>query len=72
MTQKEHILSDLKRGWEVSDKAVARRHGFYRLGDLIHRLRRDGHEIETIQLKGEDRYGNKTTYAKYKLIKEAK
>lgn len=40
-----------------------------RLSDIIYRLRKQGMHIETIDIPFTDRYGTKSKYGKYVLVK---
>ena len=65
MTQTQMILSDMKRGYRVSNFTAFQRHSITRLGDVIFRLRGKGYEIATINMEKDGK-----RWAEYRLISE--
>ena len=68
-SQKSEVLRYLmthKRG--ITSFKAFELFGVTRLADIIFNLRKDGYEIETIQMTTKNRYGNVTTFACYKLV----
>lgn len=67
-TQKDRIKAHLKQYGKIDDMQAYTRYGIRRLGARIFELRHDELlPIETIQTKGKNRYGEKVTYATYKI-----
>ncbi len=65
MTQKEQVLKHLKTHKYI-DRAVAmNKYLIFNLPDVILHLRRDGHNIETVDQKGKN-----GKWAKYTLVRE--
>lgn len=46
-SQKAGILEDLMAGRRVTALDALERHGCFRLSSVIHRLRKDGHDVKT-------------------------
>lgn len=68
-TQEAMILSDLKRGWKVSGLTALRRHGVYRLSEVIRKLRAKGYEIECVMIHEYDEQGHEINrYGEYRLV----
>ena len=64
MTQKEQVLKHLKTHKYI-DRAVAlNNYLIFNLPDVIMKLRRDGHTIETVEKEGKN-----GKWAKYTLVK---
>ena len=70
MTQKQMILRHLLEGNPIDPMESLREYGCYRLGAVIHILRKEGHLISTKLVYHKNKYGYTTHYAIYKLIKE--
>ncbi len=67
-TQTSEILRYLKSHKKgITPKLAEDMFGTMRLGSIIHNLRRQGHEIETIDEYTKTRYGTTTRYARYIL-----
>lgn len=69
LTQYDRVLNHLKTKGSITDATARRLYGISRLGAVIFNLRRDGYNIETQYVAGKNRYGDKTTYGKYVLLK---
>lgn len=67
-TQKECVLFHLIEQPLTMPDAV-NQYNIYRLADIIFRLKKDGHNIETEEVKFTNRFGHPGSYAKYRLIK---
>lgn len=65
-SQKEAIYNHLKSGKPITPIEALNRYGSFRLGAIIHKLRRAGYEIETKYIT--NKYGNK--FAEYKMKQE--
>jgi hypothetical protein len=55
-TQTSDILQHLKEGRKLTQKEAINEYGAYRLSGIIHRLRRQGHDIESIPTEVPTRY----------------
>lgn len=71
LTQKEIVLKHLKkyRVSGISDNDARDLYGIRRLSGRIHDLRLDGYKIETEWHHTKNRYGKKTRYGTYRLVK---
>ncbi len=65
MTQTERILRHLRDYGSITPVEALREYGCMRLGARIYDLKRDGHAIRTERQTGWNRYGEKTSFAKY-------
>ena len=66
-TQKERIRAHLRQYGKIDDTQARDRYGIRRLGARIWDLRQEGLPIETIQTHSKNRYGQKVTFATYKI-----
>ena len=55
-TQTSDILRHLKQGRRLTQKEAINEYGAYRLSGIIYSLRRQGHDIESIDLDVPTRY----------------
>lgn len=62
------ILKHLQDGRPITNAIAARLFDCYRLGDVIYRLRKEGHEIDMVEAPNADGSGN---YGIYRLMQEA-
>lgn len=46
-TQKAAVLEDLQAGRRVTALDALQRHGVFRLSSIVHRLRKEGHDVKT-------------------------
>ena len=67
MTQCDKILRHLKDVGSITPVDALRDYGCMRLGARIWDLKRMGHHIDMELETGENRYGEKTRYARYTL-----
>ena len=67
MTQCDKILRHLKDVGSITPVDALRDYGCMRLGARIWDLKRMGHHIDMALETGENRYGEKTRYARYTL-----
>lgn len=67
MTQCEKILRHLEDYGSITPVDALRDYGCMRLGARIWDLKRMGHHIDMELETGENRYGEKTRYARYTL-----
>lgn len=69
MSQAEMIRRHLFEGNEIDPMEALREYGCYRLGAVIHNMRKEGLNITTRLVCHKNRFGHKTHYAVYKLVK---
>ena len=67
MTQCDKILRHLKDVGSITPVDALKEYGCMRLGARIWDLKRMGHHIDMELETGENRYGEKTRYARYTL-----
>lgn len=67
MTQSEMILTHLQRHGSITPQEAMREYGCMRLGARIYDLRQQGHEIQRDMVQAENRFGVKTSFARYFL-----
>lgn len=65
MTQKEQIINLLKTGRSITPMSALRNYGCFRLAAVIHKLKKEGMDIETTIINEGDK-----TYAQYNLIQK--
>ena len=68
MTQADRILRHLKDYGSITPVEALRDYGVMRLGARIWDLKREGYSITTEREEGRNRYGERTAYARYRLI----
>ncbi len=66
ITQAERIRRHINEYGSITDTEARDMYGIRRLAARIHDLRANGFDIETEDVKGRNRYGEKTTYARYR------
>ena len=77
-TQTSDILKHLKEGRRLTQKEAINQYGAYRLSAIIHSLRKQGHDIESIPLSVPTRYTSNdgsprmANIVEYKIIKDDK
>lgn len=71
MTQAAKVLRHMRDYGSITPQDALSDYGIMRLGARIYDLRRLGHIIDAEIVQGENRYGEKTHWAKYTLIREA-
>lgn len=69
MTQCEKILRHLEDFGEITSLIAMQEYGIMRLASRISDLRKDGIPIQKEMVKGKNRYGERTAYAKYTLVR---
>lgn len=72
VTQKDRVLKAMSNGRSISPWYAINSLGNTRLAATIYSLKQDGHKIETVNVEGKNKFGDKIHYATYKLIKRAK
>ena len=71
ITRKERCLEAMKGYGSITPFYAVNNLGDFRLSATIFQLKKDGHEISMVREKGVNKFGDKITYAKYTLVKEA-
>lgn len=66
-TKKQAVLDHLKKYGTITSLEAIDNYGATRLSAIIFNLRKEGYEIETVDLPFTDRYGAKSHYGKYVL-----
>lgn len=69
-TQRDRIRRHLEDYGSITALEAMKEYGIMRLGARIFELRRGGLDIGREMVSGKNRYGEKTSYAKYTLIKK--
>ena len=67
MSQNQKVLQHMQKWGSISSREAYECYGILRLGARIDDLRRRGHRIFTQMEQGENRYGERTRYARYRL-----
>lgn len=67
MSQRDLVMNHLRSGKSISQLEALNLYGCLRLAVIINILRKRGNEIETLRIPHKG-----SSYARYKLIKEAK
>ena len=65
ITQTSEVLKYLKHYKVITDNTAHDKFHANRLSDIIYRLRRRGHLIETVMVDGTNIYGTSFKYGKY-------
>lgn len=68
VSQCKRILRHMKDYGSISTLEAMNEYGIMRLGSRISDLRKMGHNIETTWKEGQNRYGEKTRWAEYKMV----
>lgn len=63
------VLEHLEKNGCITSLEAIEKYGCTRLADVIYRLRKRGMQIETHDIPFTDRFGTKSVYGKYILIK---
>ena len=67
ITKKQMVLDHLKNHGSITSMEAIDNYGATRLSAIIFNLRKEGYSIDTLDIKGVDRYGNSVVYGKYVL-----
>ena len=67
MTQTDRILTHLQTRGSISQREADDLYGITRLGTRIYDLRHRGYRIMRVMEHGQNRYGDKTAYARYRM-----
>ena len=70
MSQNNMILDHLQNIGGITDEKARELYGIHRLSARINDLRGRGHDIETVQRTGRNRFGKVVRFAEYKMRKE--
>lgn len=70
MTQTEQVLRHLQDYGSITPVEAMAEYGIMRLGARIWDLKRQGHVISTERETGMNRYGEKTAYARYRMVNQ--
>ncbi len=65
ITKTSMVLDHLKKHGSITSMEAIDNYGATRLSAIIFNLRKEGYSIETVNMKGVDRYGNNVIYGKY-------
>lgn len=65
ITKTMMVLNHLKKYGEITSMEAIENYGATRLSAIIFNLRKKGHDIDTVDVHGVDRYGNKVVYGRY-------
>ena len=68
LKQTERVLRHLRDYGSLTALEAMSDYGIMHLASRIDELRKDGWPIQTVPVKGKNRYGEKTTYARYVLL----
>lgn len=67
MTQFDRILNHLQTRGSITQREADDLYGITRLGARIYDLRRRGYRIMRVMEHGQNRFGDKTAYARYRM-----
>lgn len=65
ITKTSMVLNHLKKHGTITSMEAIENYGATRLSAIIFELRKKGYDIDTHDVHGVDRYGNKVVYGKY-------
>ena len=68
MTQNQKVLRHMKTFGKITTMEAFTEYGITRLSARIWDLRHEGHMIAAKNKTGVNRFGEKTTYAEYRLV----
>lgn len=72
MTQCDRILRHLQDYGSITQAEAVTEYGCYRLGARIFDLKARGVAIKSETVSGKNRYGERTSFARYCLVKEVR
>lgn len=70
MTKTRAVLDYLQENTGITTFEAFTKFGATRLSDIVYRLKKQGHNIVTVNREQEDRYGNKVTFCEYRLVEK--
>ena len=68
MSQNQKVLQHMMKWGSITPREAYECYGILRLGARIDDLKHMGHRIRTDMEQGQNRYGERTRYARYRLI----
>ena len=68
MSQNQKVLQHMQKWGSITAREAYECYGIMRLGARIDDLKHMGHHIRTDMEQGENRYGELTRYARYRLL----
>lgn len=69
ITQKDVVLDYLLKNKRITSWFAIQEFGITRLADIVHRLKKDGHNIKTTMMSYSNaKTGNSSSYAKYTYL----
>lgn len=69
MTQSQRILRHLQDFGSITPVEALHDYGIMRLGARIWDLKREGYDIRTEREESMNRYGERTAYARYRMVR---
>lgn len=69
MTQSERIVRHLETFGSITSLEAMREYGIMRLASRVSDLKKDGLQVRTEFVRGKNRFGESTCYARYSLEK---
>lgn len=69
MTQNDRLLSWLQSGRSITQREADELWGCTRLGARVYDLKQQGHRIIKETETGVNRFGDKTCYARYRMVR---
>lgn len=69
LTQSDRVLRHLQDFGSITQVTALRDYGIMRLGARIWDLKRQGYDIRTEREEGLNRYGERTAYARYRMVR---
>ena len=67
VTQGQRVIRHLKDYGSISTREAMNDYGIMRLASRVSDLKKDGYDIRTRMISDKNRYGEKTSYARYVL-----
>lgn len=68
MSQKQRVLEHLQENGSITSMEAFRKLHVTRLSAVVFDLKKAGHKFETETIRGKNKFGEKTSYAKYTLV----
>lgn len=65
------VLKHLENHGSITPMDALEEYRCFRLAAVIFRLRKDGHNIITVEEQGRNKFGQRVRYARYRLVKDA-
>lgn len=69
VSQKQMVLDYIMEFGSITPIDALRDLGVTRLAAKVFELKKDGHDIDKVIETGKNRFGNRTRYARYSLVK---